>query len=165
MADKPIHWMIVSSLDNFHISQDLKFSMQGIKSRHRKKAEKMRPGDTMMLYCTKIMQWGAIIEIKSEYFEDETIVWGRGPKRTGETYPFRVKTKPLHILAEDNFIDTADFKYKLSYFKKWPEKHWRLAFQGNVHILPDQDHAILVKEFEARGATSKMPREAKKKAA
>ena len=41
MADSPTYWIIVGSTDNFAKTRGLGFAMHGIKSRHRKKAEKM----------------------------------------------------------------------------------------------------------------------------
>ena len=31
----------------------------------------------------------------------------------------------------------------LTYPKRWPEKNWTLAFQGNVHSLSEEDYQIL----------------------
>src|SRR6478609_8400625 len=38
-ANQPAYWIIVSSPDNFARSREIGFTMQGIKTRHRKKAE------------------------------------------------------------------------------------------------------------------------------
>ena len=46
----PNYWMIVSSAENFEISRELGFLVQGIKSRHREKAERMEPGDRVLYY-------------------------------------------------------------------------------------------------------------------
>ena len=37
----------------------------------------------------------------------------------------------------------------MAYVKKWPVEHWRLAFQGNVHLLPKADFEILEREMRA----------------
>jgi len=28
----------------------------------------------------------------------------------------------------------------LEFTKKWPPEHWRLAFQGNLHEIPESDY-------------------------
>ena len=39
----PHYWIIVGSIDNFRKSAEMGFTLQGLKSRHRKKAERMAP--------------------------------------------------------------------------------------------------------------------------
>src|SRR5207302_4214508 len=46
------YWMIVSSPDNFKKTREHGFSIQGLKSRHRRRVESMRPGDRMLYYVT-----------------------------------------------------------------------------------------------------------------
>ncbi len=31
----------------------------------------------------------------------------------------------------------------MEYVKKWPPEHWRLAFQGNLHKIPDSDYKMI----------------------
>lgn len=47
---KAKHWIVVSSVDNWQRTVDRGFTIQGLKSRHRKKAEQMRPGDKIVFY-------------------------------------------------------------------------------------------------------------------
>ena len=49
------YWIVVSSVDNFHRTKDLGFTIQGLKSRHRKKAEQMRPGDKIVTYAPQCL--------------------------------------------------------------------------------------------------------------
>ncbi|HEV2035131.1 MAG TPA: hypothetical protein VGU71_13195, partial [Candidatus Dormibacteraeota bacterium] len=44
------YWMIVSSPDNFRKTRELGFTIQGLKSRHRRRVETMRVGDRMLYY-------------------------------------------------------------------------------------------------------------------
>src|SRR6266545_2021527 len=46
------NWMIVTSADNYERTRKLRFTVQGIKSRHRRKAERMAPGDRVCWYLT-----------------------------------------------------------------------------------------------------------------
>lgn len=135
--NEPTHWMLVSGLDNFRASRARDFTVQGMKSRHRKKAEKMRAGDRILYYVTGLQVFGGSATITGPYYEDHEPIW-QG-KKDGEDYPFRVPIAPNTILDEDQFVPSASFVGRLDYFQKWPAEHWRLAFQGNVHILPAAD--------------------------
>ena len=74
MADtpQPQYWIVVSSLDNWHKTAEHGFTVQGIKSRHRKKAEQMGPGDKIIAYCTGVKAFAGITTITSSSFEDHT---------------------------------------------------------------------------------------------
>lgn len=141
MTETPTHWMLVSGLDNFRASRALGFAVQGVKSRHRKKAEQMRPGDRILYYITGEQKFGGTATITGLYYEDREPIWTS--KKDGEIYPFRVPIAPAVILDETDFLPSASFVGRLEYFKKWPAEHWRLAFQGNVHLLPPADFATI----------------------
>jgi len=148
--DAPKNWIIVSSVDNFHRTRDLEFTIQGIKSRHRKKAEQMRPGDHIIYYCTGVKAFAGIATITSTYFESDEKIWESGnKKRAGEDYPFRVQITPDLILDDADFVSAEPLARQMEYAKKWPAEHWTLAFQGNVHLVPDGDYELIRAAIEA----------------
>ncbi len=138
MRDRPINfWMLVSSAENFETSRKLGFTLAGMKSRHRKKAEKVQPGDRVLFYLTGVQRFGGTATVTSPYFEDSQPVWVS--KKDGEGYPFRFQIKPDLILEPDQFVKAEALLDDLQWITKWPREHWQLAFQGNVHLLPEAD--------------------------
>ena len=139
------NWLLVSSVDNFETSRARGFDIAGMKSRHRKKAERVAPGDRVLFYLTVIKSIGGVAEVTGTYSEDNTPIWESN--RPGEVYPFRfpiqiVKARPAgEYLALDNLVPT------LEYPKRWPAKNWTLAFQGNVHVFSDEDFDKIVEEL------------------
>ena len=89
--------------------------MQGIKSRHRKKAEKMKPGDRIVWYLTGVKAFGGVATITSTYFEAHDRIWQSGdPKKETEDYPFRFNISP-DIVLDDFDLKRADLDlYKSS---------------------------------------------------
>ena len=53
--------MIVSSPDNFRKTREHGFTIQGLKSRHRRRVETMRVGDRMLYYVTGRMAFAASV--------------------------------------------------------------------------------------------------------
>ena len=131
------HWLIVTSPENIATTRDLGYTMQGIKSQHRKKAERMQPGDRMVLYATGRQAFAFTATITSPYWEDHTLVWDG--RKKGEDYPFRVKIQPDVVLAEADYVPAVSLLPALEFPRKWPAEHWHLAFQGNVHLIPEAD--------------------------
>ncbi len=135
------HWCLVTSPDNIAKTRSLGFTVQGMKKGHRKKAERMQPGDRIVLYATGRQAFAFTATITSEYFEDHTPIWTSDKK--GEDYPWRIHIKPDVVLEEDDYVPARMLVEQMEYARKWPIAHWHLAFQGNVHVLPEQDFTLI----------------------
>lgn len=134
-------WMVVGSPENFARTRELGFSVQGFKTRQRKKVlEQMRPGDNLVYYLSKVQAFGATASIESEGFVDHELIWRSKP---GEDYPWRVKISSDIVLDEEEWVPSEAVGPGLVYVQKWPGEHWKLAFQGNLHQIPDEDFATL----------------------
>jgi len=149
--EQPSYWIIVGSTDNFARTRELGFSMQGIKSRHRKKAEKMKPGDKIVWYLTGVKAFGGVATITSTYFEAHDRIWQSGdPKKETEDYPFRFNISPDIVLDESEWVPAEPIARQMVYATKWPAANWTLAFQGNVHVIGETDFELIRSEIEAR---------------
>ncbi len=143
------YWMLVSSPENFEISRKMNFSLAGMKSRHRKKAVDVRVGDKVIFYLTRIGSFGATAEVKGEFYEDDSLIWVSD--KPNEFYPFRFMIEPEIVVNEKSFVKAEELKDQMEYIKKWPKEHWKLAFQGNVHRLPESDYLLIKSVLSERG--------------
>lgn len=143
---EPQYWVVVGGPDNFEIARLRGFDMFGFKSTRRREASQMRPGDKLVFYLTGVMKFGGTATVTSEMYEDHEKVFG-STKKPGEDYPFRVKTQPGLILEPGAYLDVREFGPAMQYTKKWPPEHWRLAFQGNLHLIPAEDYEMLLREM------------------
>lgn len=146
------HWMIVSSADNYECTRALKFSLQGVKSRHRRKAERMAPGDRVCWYLTKIQGFVATATLTSPAFEGAEAIWKS--EKTADRYPWRFRITKDYALDPDRAIPATALLGGLAFVKKWPAAHWRLAFQGNLHELGGADFALVERAIEAAASAS-----------
>ncbi len=140
-------WIVVGSPENFEIARERGFDMFGFKSTRRRESAEMKSGDKLIFYLTGVMKFGGIVTVKSDVFEDHTLVF-KTEKKPGEDYPFRVKTEADRVLDKDQWLDVKDYATRLEMTRRRGE-HWRLAFQGNLHKLGDEDYALLRKEVDA----------------
>ncbi len=132
------YWIVVGSEENMRIAEARGFDIFGFKSTRRTEVSRIKPGDKLIFYLTKIMKFGGIAEVASGYFEDHTKVFRSS--KPGEDYPFRVNARPIVILSPDQYLDVKEIAPGLEFTKKWPPEHWRLAFQGNLHEIPESDY-------------------------
>ena len=143
----PNHWIIVGSPDNFEKTAELGFTIQGIKSRHRRKAERMGTSDRLAWYITGDQAFAGYATITGGYFEDHDPIWSSGKKKD-EDYPWRVPIRKEVVLPRERWVPAEALVRRLAYVSKWPAEHWRLAFQGNVHEIPESDFDIIRAEID-----------------
>jgi len=143
----PNHWIIVGSPDNFEKTAELGFTIQGIKSRHRRKAERMGTSDRLAWYITGDQAFAGYATITGGYFEDHDPIWSSGKKKD-EDYPWRVPIRKEVVLPRERWVPAEGLARRLAYVAKWPAEHWRLAFQGNVHEVGEDDFEIIRSEIE-----------------
>lgn len=135
------YWIVVGSEENMRIAEERGFDVFGFKSTRRAEVSTMKPGDKLIFYLTKIMKFGGLAEVTSDYFEDHTKVF-RSEKKPGEDYPFRVNAKPVVILLPEQYLDVKRIAPTMAFTERWGD-NWRLAFQGNLHEIPESDYARL----------------------
>lgn len=141
------HWMIVLSPENFDATRRAGFTVQGVKSRHRKKAERMIPGDRLLFYVNQLQVFPATATVTSTYFEEPTPLWTSHERRP-ELFPWRVHIRPDIVLEPYEYVDARQLAPRLLYVKRWAPEHWALAFQGNVHLLSSADFALVENEMQ-----------------
>src|SRR5688500_6258808 len=140
----PTDWIVVGSPDNFVRTAEHGFTVQGFKSRHRKKAERMKPGDKMVYYLTGRKAFGGIVTIESGYFESHERIWESGdPRKAVDDYPFRVNIAPEIVLPVAEAIPAEPIARRMTYVAKWPAANWTLAFQGNLHEVGEDDYRVI----------------------
>ncbi len=145
------YWIIVGSLDNFRRTAERGFTVQGIKSRHRKKAERMAPGDKLIWYVTGVKALAGVATVTSPFYESHERIWESGdPKKAAEDYPYRVEIAPDVVLSEGEFVPAEPVARQMIYARKWPAANWTLAFQGNVHEIGEDDYRLIRAAIEAR---------------
>jgi hypothetical protein len=146
----PSYWIVVGSPDNFEKTAELGFTVQGLKSRHRKKAERMAKGDRLVWYITGEQAFAGIATIEGPCFEDHEPIWTpkKGGKKEEEDYPWRVPISKEVVLPRSEWVDAEGPARKMAHVAKWPAEHWRLAFQGNVHEISEADFEILLEAIQ-----------------
>ena len=138
-------WMINSNAENFRITQDLGFTSQGLKAQHRRKIQRIEPGDRVLFYVSGMRRFTATATATSSYFEEDSPVW----KKEGDAgWPYRIKIKPEVVLEDHQYIDANLLAPRLDYVRRWPPENWYMAFQGNLHLLPKNDFQLIEDEMK-----------------
>ncbi|HYY90028.1 MAG TPA: EVE domain-containing protein [Chloroflexota bacterium] len=141
------HWLITLSPENYAISRGMGFSLLGLRSRHRKKAERVAVGDRVLYYVLEERVFPATATVTSAYFEERHPVWINRERRD-DPFPYRVHTQSMIVLEPGEGLDAQAIAPRLLYLKRWPPEQWYLALQGDVHLLSSQDFLLVEHEMQ-----------------
>jgi hypothetical protein len=149
------HWLITLSPENYAITRTMHFNLLGLRSRHRKKAERVAVGDRVLYYVLNERIFPATATVTSAYFEDRHSTWVNN-ERPDDPFPYRVHTQPNLVLEAGEGLDAQAIAPRLLYLKRWAPEQWYLALQGDVHLLSSQDFILVEREMqrvaESRGS-------------
>ncbi len=143
-----VTWILTASPDNHAATREHGFSVIGVKERNRNRALEIERGDRIVLYLTKVMQFAGSIVVTGEMYEDRTKLWPGKPGKA-DAYPWRFETEPEIVLDEPEYVPAESLRTQLEHVRKWPEDHWKLAFQGQLRKVSDADAALLVETMRA----------------
>ncbi|MBM3942777.1 MAG: EVE domain-containing protein [SAR202 cluster bacterium] len=138
-------WMVVCNPENFSITRQMGFTVQGLKAQHRRKVQRVEAGDRLLYYVSGIRCFTATATLTSGYFEEETQIWRN---EGNSTWPYRMRIKPEIVLDEGQYIDANMLAHRLDYVRRWPPENWYMAFQGNLHLLPKRDFFLIEEEMK-----------------
>src|SRR5919206_141552 len=140
------HWMIVMSPENYEITRERGFDLVGLKSRHRKKAERMALGDRVLFYVAGSQVFPLTATVTSTFFEDHSPIWVSTERRP-DVAPWRVQVRADVVLNWYEYLDARQIAPRMLYVKRWAPEDWPLAFQGQIHLLSSQDFQLIEHEM------------------
>lgn len=140
------YWMVSTTLDDYEVTRDRGFSIFGMGTKYRRRAQRMQPDDRMLLYVRQLRKWPAVVKVTSQYFEDRTPIWNVGKR--GDRYPYRVRISPEIVLNEEDYIDALQLGPRLEYVKRWVPETWHLAFFDTLHLIPQRDFSLVEGEMK-----------------
>lgn len=118
-------------------------SVSGFRIRHRAMAARVRPGDVLVCYLTRLSRWTGLLRVETPAFEDAS------PRFAAQGDPFvvRFKVTPVVWLSPDAGIPIHDDAVwtRLSVTRNHPKtgSTWTGFFRTSLNRLSDEDGAFL----------------------
>jgi hypothetical protein len=149
------YWIVVGGPEIYGKTRELGFSRHGFKSTRRGMAGSISPGDQLIFYITGKKQFAGAVKVTSPMVEEHDRIW-TSSKKPNELYPFRVGIEPVVVLDDDQWLDAEPYHERMTWTQKWPRQHWTLAYQGNLHEIPEADFLLLKGDLERARAAAQV---------
>src|SRR5262245_47267813 len=75
-------------------------TISGFRPRQKNAASRVKVGDKLICYMTKLSRWFGILEVISDSFEDDSPIF----YTSNDPFVIRFKVKPLAVLTKDKAI-------------------------------------------------------------
>lgn len=148
------NWVVVGGPEIFGKTREMGFTRHGFKSTRRNMANSIQPGDLLAFYVTGKKQFAAIARVTSPVVEEQTRIW-QSDKKPSEMYPYRAAIEKVIAPDEDRWLDAEPYHDRFTWTQKWPRANWTLAYQGNLHEIPQADMDLLLADMK-KAATAKV---------
>ena len=138
------YWMVITSPENFRIARSRGFDLIGLHAQHRRKVQRVEPGDRILLYMNHERRFGATATVTASFVEDHTPIW----KPEGNSdLPFRIAIRPDFALNDNDLIDAREIAPRMDFVRRWTPEDWYMAFQGNLHLISKADFSLIEEEM------------------
>ncbi len=142
------YWLCITNEVNWKVIREK--NIWGVPERHKNTIAKVKPGDKLVIYLkqekidneVKESRIVAVYEVISEPFKDSTRIFSsKGMRNSGETFPWRVKIKPIKIF--DKPIEFKSLIPKLRFITN--KKKWTGHLMGKaMREIPEEDFRLIL---------------------
>jgi hypothetical protein len=102
--------------------------ISGFRTRMRKAAAKVQPGDILLCYLTGVMRWVGALEVVRAT-DDQTKIWSE------ETFPVRFEVNPIIQLDPEHGVPMGELEGKVAFYSTAKD---RGKFKGFVRMSPNR---------------------------
>jgi len=141
------YWLCITNEENWKVIKQK--NIWGVPERHKNTIAKVKPGDKLLIYLKqertkdeiKEPKIVAVYEAVSEVFKDSSRIF-KTPKGMGsETFPLRVRLKPIKIF--DKPVEFKPLIPKLKFITN--KKKWSGHLMGKaMRDIPEKDYKLIV---------------------
>jgi len=142
------YWLCTTTEENWRVIREK--NVLGVPERRKNTISKVKPSDKLAIYVMqdrvnneiKEPRIVAVYEVVSELFKDSTRIFSsKGVRYSGETFPWRVKSKPIKIF--DKPIEFKPLIPKLEFITN--KKKWALYLIGKAMVeIPKEDYRPVI---------------------
>ena len=142
------YWLCITTEENWKVIKDR--NIWGVPERHKNTIMKVKPGDKLLIYLKQENVKGEVkpsriagaYEVISEPFKDSTRIFSsKGMRNSGETFPWRVKIKPIKIF--DKPVEFKPLIPKLKFITN--KRKWTGHLMGKaMREIPEEDFKLIL---------------------
>ena len=144
-------WLCITTEENWKVIEQK--NVWGVQKKHRNTIAKVKPSDKCLIYVMSTKKDDELIppriigayEVTSEVFVDRSRIFKPPARDRNETFPLRIKLKPIKIFEKP--VDFKSLIPELKFIKN--KKKWTGHIQGKaMREIPEEDYNLILRKAE-----------------
>lgn len=137
------YWLDLFTIKTWQEFLDAGGTVSGFRSSRWSTVQKIQPGDYFLCYITGISRWIGILEVVSESYKDNSIIW------KDDDFPCRLNVKVVVALTPETGIPVIEMREQLSIFQNLKSPFaWTGHFRGSPAKWKISDAQIVVEAIQ-----------------
>lgn len=137
------YYLDLFSPETYEAFTKSKQDISGFRPRQENAASKVRIGDKLVCYVTKLSRWIGILEVTSAYFRDDTPIF----YSANDPFVIRFKVRTMAWLPKEKAIPVREENVwdALSFTREYDKdgSHWTGKFRNSLNLISDTDGRFL----------------------
>jgi len=143
------NWLCITTEENWNVIK--RNNIWGVPERHKNTIAKVKPGDKLLIYLKQERDKEKIVEsrivaayeAKSEVFKDSKRIFKTPEGMGNESFPLRIKLKPVKIFSKP--VDFKSLIPKLKFIKN--KQKWTGHLMGKaMREIPEEDYNLILRK-------------------
>jgi hypothetical protein len=105
------YWLDLFTVETWKEFLDHGGDVSGFSEKRHAVVQKIKPGDYLLCYLTRVSRWVGLLEVASEPFVDDKPIW------SSRLYPSRVRVRMVLTLRPENGVPVLEMRDKLTIFR------------------------------------------------
>jgi hypothetical protein len=131
------YWLCLFNAQSWQEFQEAGGHVMGFPETRQNTVKRIKPGDYLIAYMTKVSRWIAVLEVTSDPYDDLTRIWKQA------LFPCRVNVKTLTSLPPELGVPVLSISKELRMFDSMKTPNWGLLFRIAPRELHSDDGAFI----------------------
>jgi hypothetical protein len=137
------YWIDLFTVETWKEFLDHGADVSGFSEKRRATVQRIKPGDYLLCYLTRLSRWVGLLEVMSEPFFDEEPIW------SAQVYPWRLKVRALLTLEPKYGVPVLDMRGELTAFQNLSNPNqWQGPFRASPTRWRASDGEAVVRALQ-----------------
>jgi hypothetical protein len=137
------YWLDLFTVETWNEFQDHGSDVSGFSDKRWATVQRMKPGDHLLCYLTRVSRWVGVLEVVGEPFYDQERIW------SSAVYPSRVPVRPVLQLAPEHGVPVLNLREELTVFRDLDNPNrWQGPFRGSPNRWKAPDGEAIVRALQ-----------------
>jgi hypothetical protein len=137
------YWLDLFTIETWKEFQDHGGDVSGFSEKRWATVQKVKPGDYLLCYLTRVSRWVGLLEAVGEPFFDEQPIW------SSAVYPSRVGVRTILALPPEHGVPVLEMREELSVFRGLDNPNrWQGPFRGSPVRWKAADAEAVIRALE-----------------